>query len=283
SLVAYIVRTSTHDEVRVRAEFVSAGDQLNALGLSDEKTHDLQSRAPWIIVTISNVGPEISLPIVKIPAEKEELTQPHTENVFRLSQCEKIVSTFGGHLWFLGDGERGKRLHLALPLQATQVRDADLSPLRRIVEDRLPEGGESRNTILVLVEEPAIRDLLVKELETAGYQIFEASSAGDVLPLARERQPDLILLDLLARDPTAMDIAMVLKHDRIAQGIPLIFLTTTSDPDGSVHLGAANFLVRPVGTGRSWLLYAQCCTRASSRPLVSSWSKRTKQHVRTWL
>ena len=78
--------------MRVRAEFVSAGDQLNALGLSDEKTHDLQSRAPWIIVTISNVGPEISLPIVKIPAEKEELTQPHTENVFRLSQCEKIVT-----------------------------------------------------------------------------------------------------------------------------------------------------------------------------------------------
>jgi DNA-binding response OmpR family regulator len=249
SLVAYIVQTSTHDEVRVRAEFVSAGDQLNAYDLSEEKMYALQSRAPWIIVTISNVSPEISLPIIEISAEREELTQARADNVFRLSQCENIISTFGGHLWLLGDEEHGKRLHLALPLQATQVRDADVEPLRRIVEDRLPEGGESRNSILVLVEEPAIRDLLVKELETAGYQIFEASSAGDVLPLARERHPDLILLDLLARDPTAMDIAMVLKHDRIAQSIPLIFLTTTSDPDGGIHLGAANFLVRPVGTG----------------------------------
>ncbi len=249
SLVAHIVQTTPHDEVRVRAEFVSAGDQLNAFGLSDEKTRDLQSRAPWIIVTVSNVSPEISLPIMEIPAEGKERVQDHAASVFQLSQCKRIVAAFGGHLWLFGDAEQGKRLHLALPLRATQVRDADVSPLRRIVEDRLPEGDESRNTILVLVEEPIIQDLLVNELETAGYQIIEASSAGDVLPLARERHPDLILLDLLARDPTAMDIAMVIKHDSMAQSIPLIFLTTTSDPNGSIHLGAANFLVRPVGTG----------------------------------
>lgn len=249
SLVANIVQTTTHEEVRVRAEFVSAGDQLYSFNLSDDKMRDLQTRAPWIIVTVSNVGPEVKLPYVDIPPEGRTPGQKSTENVFPLSECQRVVSAFGGHLWQLGNDNLGKRLYLALPLQVTQVDDADVSPLRRIVEDRLPEGDKTGNSILVMVEDTAVRDLLVNELVSAGYQLIEAPSARDVLPLTRHNRPDLVLLDLLTRDPTAMDVAMILKHDQVAQSIPIIFLTTTSNPDGSIRLGAANFLVRPVGTG----------------------------------
>jgi DNA-binding response OmpR family regulator len=249
SLVAHIVQTTSHDEVRVRAEFVSAGDQVYSFQLSEERMRDLQNRAPWIIVTVSNVGPEANLPKVDISVEEISPNRDGAASIYPLSECEKIISTFGGHLWLLGNEKLGKRLHMALPLRATQVNGADVSPLRRIVEDRLPDAEKTGNTILVMVEERSIRDLLVKELRTAGYELIEAMGAADVLPLARERRPDLILLDLLARDPTAMDIAMILKHDHTAQRIPVIFLTTTSNPDGSIRLGAANFLVRPVGTG----------------------------------
>jgi DNA-binding response OmpR family regulator len=249
SLVAYIVQITTQDEVRVRAEFVSAGDQMFMYNLSDEKMLDLQNRAPWIIVTVSNVGPEVELPLEKITDEAFVPNKDSTAEIITLSKCETIVSALGGHLWLLGERQTGKRLHLALPLQATQARDADVTPLRRIVEDRLPEGDKTGNSILVMVEEASTRDLLVNELESAGYHLIEAPSARDVLPLARDNHPDLILLDLLARDPTAMDVAMILKHDHVAQNIPVIFLTTTSDPDGSIRLGAANFLIRPVGTG----------------------------------
>jgi len=70
-----------------------------------------------------------------------------------------------------------------------------------------------------------------------------------VLPYAINERPDLILLDLLVRDPLAFDVALVLKRDRRTQGIPVLFLTSVDDPQAGKRMGAVDFVVRPSGTG----------------------------------
>jgi CheY-like chemotaxis protein len=67
------------------------------------------------------------------------------------------------------------------------------------------------------------------------------------LSLAREEVPDLIPLDMLSREPGALDVAMVLKQDHRTVSIPVLFLTSMGDPAGE-KLGAASFIVRPSGT-----------------------------------
>jgi CheY-like chemotaxis protein len=108
-----------------------------------------------------------------------------------------------------------------------------------------PKSGE---TLLLVVDEPARLAEMTAELVEEGYSVIPTSNGGEVLGLARREQPDLILLDMLARDPGALDVAMVLKQDSRTLNIPVLFLTSTSDPQGE-RLGAASFLVRPTGTG----------------------------------
>ena len=54
---------------------------------------------------------------------------------------------------------------------------------------------------------------------------------------------------MLARNPEALEVATVLKQDHRTLDIPVLFLTSMSDPrEDEERLGAANFLVRPAGT-----------------------------------
>jgi DNA-binding response OmpR family regulator len=163
--------------------------------------------------------------------------------------CQDIIGTFGGQFMLQQDEDQGSHLLMALPLKVSQRDGADVSSVRRVVESRLPDSEQATNTLLVMVEDPVMLDLLTSELTSAGYRTLSASGGADVMPLAREEKPDLILLDLLARDPTALDIALVLKHDQRTQNIPVLFVTMVSGPEGGVRMGAANFLVRQVGTG----------------------------------
>jgi DNA-binding response OmpR family regulator len=104
-------------------------------------------------------------------------------------------------------------------------------------------------TILMLVDKDELRDLLTNDLAGAGYRVITTASGGEVLPLAKEENPDLILLDLLVRHPQAFDVAMVLKRDSQTVGIPVLFLTSVDDPQVGVRMGAIDFMVRTVGTG----------------------------------
>ena len=117
------------------------------------------------------------------------------------------------------------------------------------METRIPEGSQISNSLLVYVEDYAILELLTSELVEAGYGVTAAQGIGDILTLALTEGIDLIILDLQAREPGALDVAMLLKKDRRTQNIPVLFLTATSDPEGRVKMGTANFLVRPEGTG----------------------------------
>ena len=167
-----------------------------------------------------------------------------------LSECRVIVERFGGTLWVEPPNDAGLRLVFSLPLQAAQSAAADVSELRSIVEAHFPNGEEPVRTLLAMVEDPALLGLLTEELGEAGYRVIGTQDGGDVLSLARTEEPDLVLIDMMARDPAALDIAMVLKQDHRTLSLPVLFLSSMADPQaGEVRLGAASFLVRPVGTG----------------------------------
>ncbi len=90
---------------------------------------------------------------------------------------------------------------------------------------------------------------LVEDLTAAGYRVVPVASGAEVQPLAHEQAPDLILLDLQAREPSAFEIAMVLKQDSRTSVVPVLFLSSVEDPLQGVTWGAVDFVVRSAGTG----------------------------------
>jgi putative two-component system response regulator len=83
---------------------------------------------------------------------------------------------------------------------------------------------------------------------SARYRVFTLPSAAAMFELLEEVIPDLILLDILMPKTNGFDAMKKLKADEKHSGIPVIFLTSRSDPSTEVlgfEMGAADFVSKP--------------------------------------
>ena len=160
-----------------------------------------------------------------------------------------MMQSFGGSIWREDTAGMGERVWITMPMSLVLTTEEDLTTIRKAVESRLTDESETAYTLLLRVEDKELQDVLASELTTAGYRVVVAASMMEILPLARSEGVDLVILDLQAREPTALDIAKLLRQDTRTKLIPLLFLTLISDAEGGIRMGTADFLLRAEGTG----------------------------------
>jgi DNA-binding response OmpR family regulator len=100
--------------------------------------------------------------------------------------------------------------------------------------------------VLVVDDDIDILDALQLTMEYAGYEVIAVSRGDKVIPMVRECQPDLILLDVLLSGADGRKIARELKSTEYARDIPLILVS--AHPSASVSAaawGADAFLAKP--------------------------------------
>ena len=105
-------------------------------------------------------------------------------------------------------------------------------------------SGEPR-TILLVEDEDSIALPLAAALEREGYATRITGSAPEAITLAADLQPDLVLLDVMLRDGSGLDVCReVRRHSRV----PIIMLTARGDETDRVvglELGADDYVVKP--------------------------------------
>ena len=101
-------------------------------------------------------------------------------------------------------------------------------------------------TVLVIDDDPAVRDLMTRFLDKMGYVAVQASSGAEGLRLARELRPDVITLDVVMPDMTGWDVLQELKNDTETTSIPVIMVTIVDHETAGLAGGAANYLVKPI-------------------------------------
>ena len=74
--------------------------------------------------------------------------------------------------------------------------------------------------ILVIDDDPAIREMLVQLLDEAGHQTLEATDGVEGLEAARQEQPDAIILDVMMPRLNGFDCAAAIKGTQIADTFP---------------------------------------------------------------
>ena len=84
-------------------------------------------------------------------------------------------------------------------------------------------------TILVVEDEPAIRELLKVNLEDAGYEVREAEDAETARSALNEVLPDLLLLDWMLPGQSGLALARQLRGTMRTRDLPIIMLTARSD------------------------------------------------------
>ena len=103
-------------------------------------------------------------------------------------------------------------------------------------------------SVLVVDDDGAVRDVIVAALEDAGYQCLEARDGREGLRLARERLPDLVVLDVVMPELSGDEVQRALRHDHRTRYIPVIFVTgqgTTRDTAARLLAGADDYVAKP--------------------------------------
>jgi two-component system cell cycle response regulator DivK len=114
------------------------------------------------------------------------------------------------------------------------------------------ESGD-RPLILLVEDNDTIRHAFCILLEETGYRIAQAATGRDALLAARERRPDLILMDLGLPDTSGLEVTRQLKADRGTSAIPVVALTgraLEADEQACLDAGCSGYLSKPIDTAQ---------------------------------
>jgi two-component system response regulator RegX3 len=100
-------------------------------------------------------------------------------------------------------------------------------------------------TILVVEDEPTLRETLAEALEAEGYQVVQAGDGRTALARFRAGHADLVLLDLMLPELSGLEVA---RQIRTESSVPIVMLTARDaevDKVVGLELGADDYVTKP--------------------------------------
>jgi two-component system cell cycle response regulator DivK len=120
-------------------------------------------------------------------------------------------------------------------------------------------------TILIVEDNEMNRDMLSRRLQRRGYDILIATDGAEGLAAARERSPDLVLMDMSLPVIDGWEATRQLKSEEATSRIPVIALTAhamSGDRQRAVDAGCDDFDTKPIELERLLGKIEHCLGRA---------------------
>ena len=111
----------------------------------------------------------------------------------------------------------------------------------------LKKDNGDRYLIEIIDDDPDILKLLKMYLEDEGFHVVTAETAARGLVIAQELKPDALVLDVLLPDQDGFNVLETLKSNSETAQIPVLILSVIKEKLKGMNLGAAEYLVKPVG------------------------------------
>jgi two-component system phosphate regulon response regulator PhoB len=127
--------------------------------------------------------------------------------------------------------------------------------------------------ILVIEDERDLQKVLDFNLRQAGHEVFSAFGGRDGLQIARDRAPELVILDLMLPDLPGTEVCKALKRDAKTRGIPVLMLTAKGEEVDRVvgfELGAEDYVVKPFSVRELLLRIDVILRRSRGEPAAQS-------------
>ncbi len=102
--------------------------------------------------------------------------------------------------------------------------------------------------ILIVDDEPQATTLLEMLLSSRGYKTFAVNESSEAIQVARETDPDLIILDLMMPEPDGFKVCRMLRADSRFMLTPILIITALDDTDSRIvafGAGADDYLIKP--------------------------------------
>ncbi len=113
---------------------------------------------------------------------------------------------------------------------------------------RKKKGKSEKKRILIVDDEPELRDALKIRIESSGYEAILASDGEEALKRTREMEPDLIILDIMLPKISGFKVCRMIKFDPKYKNIPVIMLTVRTGKEDrllGIQSGAEEYITKP--------------------------------------
>jgi two-component system phosphate regulon response regulator PhoB len=103
-------------------------------------------------------------------------------------------------------------------------------------------------SVLVVDDEPDIREVIRFALEGAGFRVYEAGHADEARKLLASETPDLMLLDWMLPGRSGLELAQQLKQSASTRSIPIIMISAKGEEEDRVKgldTGADDYIAKP--------------------------------------
>ncbi len=225
-----------------------------------------------MVVRVADTGAGIPKGRAESIFEAFEQADASTEREFGgtglgLAVTKQLVELHGGNLWVESTLGEGSEFFFTLPLAAGEAaaapveeslaRPRTVEPLAEPMADDLgsqeylaPALSAHRDFhLLVVDDEPVIRQVLANHLAALGCRLTQASSGREALRLLENDDFDLVLLDIMMPKMSGYEVCEVLRRKASLEELPVIFLTAknrVSDLVTGFASGANDYLTKPV-------------------------------------
>ena len=126
----------------------------------------------------------------------------------------------------------------------------------------------SAKKILVVEDEPAIREMIAFHLARAGYEALEAADCREAREQLADHRPDLALVDWMLPDSSGLELTRMLKRDPNYEDLAIIMLTARADERDKVsglEGGADDYITKPFSP-RELIARIQAVLRRAGTP-----------------
>jgi signal transduction histidine kinase/CheY-like chemotaxis protein len=227
---------------------LSLGDEARA-GATDHGPQTTD-HGPLITFTISDTGigmtPEQLSRLFEAFSQADASTsKKYGGTGLGLAISRRFCELMGGTLTVESEPGKGSTFTVTLP---TEVNEPAPRPLAADSDLRVPRSAFPlpRSTLLVIDDDPAVRELMTRTLSSEGYTVHTAENGPRGLELARSLKPSVITLDVMMPGMDGWAVVNALKADPELADIPVVMLTIVDDQKLGFTLGAADYLAKPI-------------------------------------
>jgi signal transduction histidine kinase/CheY-like chemotaxis protein len=209
-------------------------------------SRDTISDVDWITFTVTDSG--IGMTAEQMSKLFKDFSQADSSTTRKfggtglgLSISRRFCQMMGGDISVDSEAGVGSTFTVRLPA-AVPTPESVL----KAVEAKLPQQADSGSIVLVIDDEPSVRELMIRFLSKEGFRVEAASSGEEGLRKARQLKPDAITLDVMMPGMDGWAVLASLKADPVLANIPVIMLTIVSDKNMGYALGASEYMTKPI-------------------------------------